>query len=54
MLGVAFSLRTNGEVLENVFYLLIHSDTENMSSQQDSSSSVTYYGSFSSVLDLDF
>lgn len=53
MSGVAFSLRTNGDALENVFYLLIPSDIETVRSQQGSSS-VAYYGSFSSVLDLDF
>ena len=38
MSGVAFSLRTNGDVLESVFYLLIHSDVETIRSQQGSSS----------------
>ena len=53
MSGVAFSLRTNGDVLESVFYLLIHSDVETMRSQQVAPQ-VTHYGSFSSILDLDF
>lgn len=38
MSGLASSLRTNGDVLERVFYLFIHSGVETMRSQQGSSS----------------